>query len=184
LNILQKLDSSISGEKYMPIYKNSNRSKLKVVFGAITGHLWLPVLFVILSLNGTSLAQGEDQDEGTVQEQGRNSGAAQKDTSRGKAFNLYGREMGMVDSQGKITNAYGSNLGHVDNNGTVFNVSDIVIGKVSGDGMISNQSGTVLGYVNEKGEIFNNGGNKLGEVNGETDIYKIGAVGRIIFFNK
>ena len=168
----------------MPIYKNSNRSKLEAVFGAIPGHLWLPVLFIILSLSGISLAQGDAQNVGTVQEQGQNSGPAQKDTSRGKAFNLYDREMGMVDSQGKITNAYGSNLGHVDNNGTVFNVSDIVIGKVSGGGMISNQSGTVLGYVNEKGEIFNNSGNKLGEVKGETDIYKIGAVGRIIFFNK
>jgi hypothetical protein len=168
----------------MSAYKNKSCSKSGAKSIAAARSFWLPALFFILILSGSSFAMEEGQGEGAVREQGKDADSIQNEAPTGKVLNLYGREMGFIDSEGNITNAYGSELGSVDSKGTILNVSKIEIGKVSEGGMITNQSGTVLGSVNDKGEVFNVSGNKLGEVKGETGIYKTGGAARLIFFRK
>ena len=159
--------------------KNKDLKRNKNTIAAMIAGI---VLAVIVGFYGNSVAQ-EDKEGGAVQE-GQGPGSGGSEEVRGKVFNRYDREMGMVDPQGKISNTYGANIGSVDSDGTVFNISNIIVGKISNDGTISNQSGTVLGKANEKGEIFNVSGYKLGEVKGVSDVLKVGAVGRLIFFRK
>ena len=106
-----------------------------------------------------------------------------KDTDeiKNNIYNLYDREMGMIDEKGIIYNSYGNKLGSVDENGVIYNISDLEIGRVEPDGSVLNQSETRLGSVNGKGEIFNVSDKKVGIVKDISDIKLIGGAARLIF---
>jgi hypothetical protein len=150
--------------------KNKVYSKLLAIGIAAAGSVLLPALFMVVGMNSKALAQEEEQEMNAVEEE----------KPSGKILNLYGKEMGSVDSSGNIANAFGSPLGSVDSKGTIYNVSKIEIGKVAADGTVYNQSGTVMGSVNNKGEVFNVSGIKMGEVKGESDVNKTGGAARLI----
>jgi hypothetical protein len=154
----------------MYLAKNKVYSKLQAIGIAAAGSVLLPALFMVVGMNSKALAQEEEQEMNSIDEE----------KTIGKILNLYGKEMGSVDSKGNIANAFGSPLGSVDSNGTIYNVSKIEIGKVAADGTVFNQSGTVMGSVNNKGEVFNVSGTKMGEIKGESDKNKTGGAARLV----
>jgi len=157
-------------ENCMGMFKKEKHLKIRVFVILAMASILSLILFQTLGLDMDVSAQ-ENQ-------------VAKEEVSNGKILNLFGKEMGAVDTEGNITNISGTFLGAVDSSGTILNVSKIVIGKVAADGKVSNQSGTELGSVNAAGEIFNVSGRKIGEVKGENDINKTGGAARLIFFKK